>query len=179
MKKIRLIVVLLLVTLISACNNKDPEKLNQEALSLTQKDVSAWLKKYKISVPSDLENQMNIEEYVLEVITEAEAGIDSSQGISYDKTINFIQEIQEAAGYPFENRREAMFLEKEDIQSWLNKHNISIPSDLKKELDVDEFVLKIINDAQQGIDSSIGLSYDQTIEFIKEIQSAAGYSFNT
>lgn len=43
MKKISLIVVLLLATLLSACNNNDPEKLNQEALSLTQKDVSAWL----------------------------------------------------------------------------------------------------------------------------------------
>jgi 5-formaminoimidazole-4-carboxamide-1-beta-D-ribofuranosyl 5'-monophosphate synthetase len=178
MKKTILMTMIIMLSLVSACNNENPEKLNQEALSLTSEDVPNWLDKHSISIPNGLANQMDINNYVIEIIEYAKAGIDASV-TSYDKTMFFIQDIQEAAGYSFVNRREAMFLEKEDIQSWLKKHKISIPGDLKEEIDVDEFVLKIIKEAQQGIDSSIGFSYDQTIEFIQEIQSAAGYSFNT
>lgn len=70
-----------------------------------------------------------------------------------------------------------MFLEKDNVQSWLKNHKISIPKDLEKEVDIDEYILGVIQYTQKGIDSSLGISYEKTVEFIKEIQSAAGLPF--
>lgn len=101
MNKKHLFLIVFILIIITACNQVSNEKRNEEALALQVEDVPAWLKKHDISIPSDLESSLNINEFVLEVIQYAEQGIDSSVAISYDKTVKLIKDIQKAAGYTF------------------------------------------------------------------------------
>lgn len=90
-----------ILIMITACNKVSVEKLNDEALNLAAKDVPAWLKKHDIQVPVDYAEELDVNQFVLDVIHNAKEGIDSSVAISYEKTVNFIHQIQKAAGYTF------------------------------------------------------------------------------
>jgi peptidoglycan hydrolase CwlO-like protein len=101
-KKILLIVVLVLV-MITACSQVSKDKLNEEALALTADDVPGWLDKHDVDVP-EYGPELNVDEFVLEVIENAEKGIDNSVAISASVTVEFIKDIQEAAGYSFKSK---------------------------------------------------------------------------
>lgn len=55
---------------------------------------------------------------------------------------------------------------RNDVHAWLAKHNISIPSSLESETNIETFVLEVIKDAKAGIDDSQAISYDKTMYFI-------------
>ncbi len=102
MKKLSLILVILFISFfLTSCKNIN-EELKEVALNLKYDDVQNWLIEHDIEVPEDLRSQINVEEFVLEVISKANNGLDVSIGISYDKTIKLIKSIQKAAGFTFD-----------------------------------------------------------------------------
>lgn len=86
--------------MVSSCSTEDQAVLQKEALSLTSEEVPAWLKKHSVKVPSDFSADVGVEAFVLEVITYAQEGVDASV-YSYKPTVDFVHEIQAAAGYSF------------------------------------------------------------------------------
>lgn len=100
-KKKYLLLAFMIVVMITAFKAVRMEKLNEECLGLTLEGVPPWLKKHKINVPEDLESHIGLNVFVLDVIKNAENGIDSSSGVNHTKTSEFIREIQKAAGYTF------------------------------------------------------------------------------
>lgn len=102
MKKLSLIVIILFTVLtLTSCKNIN-EELKEVAINLKYDDVQSWLIEHDIEVPEDLKSQINVDEFVLEVINKANNGLDISIGISYDKTIKLIKSIQKAAGFTFD-----------------------------------------------------------------------------
>lgn len=101
-KKKYLLLIFVVVMMISAFKNVRIEKLNQEALALSLEDVPLWLKKHNLTVPEDLVSRFSIKSVVLDVIKNAENGIDSTLAIAYKNNTHFIRSIQKAAGYSFE-----------------------------------------------------------------------------
>lgn len=101
-KKKYLLIAFVIAVIITTFKMVRIEKLNQEALDLTLEDVPSWLKKYKVSVPEDLAIHIGLHAFILDVLRNAEDGIDASLGSNHVNTIQFIHAIQKAAGYTFE-----------------------------------------------------------------------------
>jgi hypothetical protein len=89
--------------LLVACDKNIGKKcIDPEAENLIASEVQTWLDKNDIQVPSDLASQLDIPEYVIQILKSAKEGTDMSI-VSYKVTKDFIQEIQHVAGYYFEN----------------------------------------------------------------------------
>ena len=99
-KKIFIYLLILLCFILASCSSKK-EQRQLEANTLKLQEVETWLEKNDIHVPVDLQKELNISQYVIEVIEKAEQGVDVSIAISYTKTKEFIAAIQKAAGYEF------------------------------------------------------------------------------
>lgn len=100
----KLITMLALTSiLLVACDKKVSTKcIDPEAVNLTSSKAQAWLDKNNINIPSDLASQLDIPEYVIQVLKAAKDGTDMSI-VSYKVTMDFVQAIQHAAGYYFED----------------------------------------------------------------------------
>lgn len=92
----------LMSVLLMSCTNKQKQR-QQEANNLTITEVEHWLTQHEIEVPEDIKSNMDISEYVLQIIAKAKEGTDVSIAINYTKTRDFIIAVQEAAGYTFDH----------------------------------------------------------------------------
>lgn len=104
MKRKLLLILVLAILLIVGCENKiSTNCIDPDSINLSPSKIQAWLSKNKVTVPEELAAQLDIPEYVIRVLASAKDGIDMSIGINYNVTIKFIQAIQQAAGYYFED----------------------------------------------------------------------------
>lgn len=89
-----------MLVFMTSCSS-DISYRNHVALNLTYHEVPTWLKKNQIEVPNHLQKDIDVVEYVLEIIENASLGKDNSFVIiKYEE--EFIKKVQHAAGYTFD-----------------------------------------------------------------------------
>ena len=102
MKLLNCAVIICVLCMLLSCQMSTKER-REIASNLTYDEVEEWLEENKVAVPEDLRNNIDINQYVLNVIQQVQEGRDTSGQVSYTVTRNFIKAIQKAAGYKFDS----------------------------------------------------------------------------